>query len=126
MYNNSSAGLMYPMVCPFWNFTVVLFFFFTPLLGCMVQCMKLQLYAQLFLLKIINYCIDNIYDVCVYIVFPNNSFVNRLQQQKIAKEISQVFHFSGIWIHIYIYPIIYICNIVEIKKEVFIVLYYHS
>ena len=34
MYNNSSAGLMYPMVCPFWNFTVVLFFFFTPL-GCM-------------------------------------------------------------------------------------------
>ena len=73
-----------------------------------------------------NKLLYNIYDVVYIIVFPNNSFVNRLQQQKIAKEISQVFHFSGIWIHIYIYPIIYICNIVEIKKEVFIVLYYHS
>ena len=87
MYNNSSAGLMYPMVCPFWNFTVVLFFFFTPLgalakacqlaWACPASCMNCNCTT---LLNKNNKLLYNIYDVCVYIVFPNNSFVNRLQQ----------------------------------------------
>ena len=74
IYNNSSAGragLMYPMVCPFWNFTVVLFFFFTQLLLCRLLLLlhdELQLHQLFFmcLLKIINYCIIYTTYVCIY------------------------------------------------------------